>query len=145
MEKRNKSFYQKGNSDGEGFLYLFGFGLLVLFVSWLFGFNFHNTSEGTVKYDDCRQVIQLQPNDWHTYFGTFTGITEKTKAGKVMSGEFVRIKNDNSFLGSSHTCATAYVYEKKQEGNCTDPVYPYLGYDDQCYTTPQGGESYISK
>jgi hypothetical protein len=135
MEKINKGFYQRGSGDGEGILYLVGFVLVVLFISWIFGFNFHGTSEGTVSYSDCRETITLEPNNWHTYFGTFIGTTLKTKSGKTMGGEFVRIVNDKSFLGNSHTCATAYVYEKKQEGNCTDPTYPYLTYDDMCSTT----------
>jgi hypothetical protein len=50
-----------------------------------------------------------------------------------MGGEFVRIVNDSSLLGSNHTCATAYVYEKKQDDVCTDPAYPSLHYDDKCY------------
>lgn len=93
--------------------------------------------EGMVKYDDCRQVITLAPDTWQRYFHTFTCSYLKTKSGKIMRGECVRIENDKSLLSSSHTCATAYVYEKKQEGSCTDPAHPYLTYDDMCSTVPQ--------
>lgn len=134
MNIKNKSFYQKGNSDGEGILYLIGFALFIAVVLWFFGFNYHGTSEGTVDYNDCREIIQLQPNNWHTYFGTFIGYTQKTNSGKVMGGEFVRIVNDSSLFGNSHTCAKAYIYNKKQENICTDPTHPYLTSDDMCST-----------
>jgi hypothetical protein len=128
-----------------------GLGILVVIVliGWgilsLFGVSFGVENEGTVKYDDCRQIITIQDHSWQTYIKQFTCNYIKTKSRLIMSGECVHINTDSSLFSSSHTCATAYVYEKKQEGNCTVAPNLYLGYDDMCYTTPQGGESYINQ
>lgn len=99
--------------------------------------SFFGEREGIIKYDDCRAIVTLQPDTLQKYYRTFTCGYNRTKSGKIMSGECVRIVNDKSFFSSSHTCATAYVYEKEQEGNCTDPARPYLTYDDMCSTVPQ--------
>ncbi len=117
-----------------------GYLLVIAVVAWIiasiFGFNYHSTSEGTTDYSDCREVIQLDADSWHTYFGTFIGQTIKTNSGRTMGGEFVNIKNDSSLFGNSHTCARAYIYQKKQDDVCSESN-PYLGYDDLCYTTSQ--------
>lgn len=134
MEKTKHNFYQKGNDEIFGIIVLVIFGLVVWGILSLFGFSFGIENEGIVKYDDCRQIITLKNGDWQTYTKKFTCIYVKTKSGTVMSGECVHIVNDGSFFGGSHTCATAYVYEKKQGGNCTDPTHPYLTYDDMCST-----------
>lgn len=142
MKETKMSFYQKGNSEIAGIGALIIFGLVAAGILWLFGFNFGMTNEGVVKYDDCRQVITIKSDSWQRYFHSFTCNTYKTKSGVVMSGECVSIKNDSSLFSSSHTCATAYVYEIEPPTNCKNNVkdgiaYPYLGYDDMCYTTPQ--------
>ena len=93
--------------------------------------------EGTIKYDDCRQTITINDGDFQTYINKFTCSYIKTKSGAIMSGECVRVDNDSSFFGSSHTCATAYIYEKKPVNPCTVAPNIYLGYDDMCHTTPQ--------
>lgn len=93
--------------------------------------------EGVVSYEDCRQIINLPSDTWEKYYHTFTCSYRKTQSGLIMDGMCVRIENDRSLFSTSHTCATAYIYEKKQEGNCKDPQYPYMGYDDKCYTVPQ--------
>jgi hypothetical protein len=117
-----------------------GIGVLIVIVLVLWGvyalFGWGERS-GVVKYDDCREIVTLQPDTLQKYYRTFTCGYWRTKSGKIMSGECVRIVNDSSLLSSSHTCATAYVYTKKQEGNCTDPTHPYLTYDDMCSAVPQ--------
>lgn len=123
----------KGDLAGLGSLVVIA--LVVWGILSLFGFNYHGTSEGTVKYDDCREIIYLQPDDWQTYFGTFTGYSIKTNSGKVMGGQFVRIENDSSLFVSGSTCARAYIYTKQQDNVCTDPAYPYLTYNDRCAKT----------
>jgi hypothetical protein len=133
MKNTKRNLYQTGNSESDILIFLAVLALLACIVLWLFGFNYHSTSEGSVKYDDCRVVVNLQPDDWQTYFGTFTGYTLKTKSGRIMGGEFVRIENDGSFFGGGHTCAKAYVYQKKQDDVCTGSQYPRLGYDDMCH------------
>ncbi len=120
--------------------------LLVLgAILWLLGVSFHMENTGTVSYGDCRQVITIADYSWRTYVNQFTCNYEKTKKGVVMDGECVHVINDSSLLTTSHTCSTAYIYQKKQEGGCTDPTHPYIGYDDMCYTTPQGGEEYVNR
>lgn len=129
--------FLKGSSDAETTV---AFGIVALFVIgilWLFGFNFWMTNEGTVKYDDCRQVINLNEGDWQTYFHKFTCNTFKTKSGITMSGECVSIETNSSLFSSGSSCVKAYVYEEKQGGDCNNPSYPYLWYDDQCHSIPQ--------
>jgi len=64
------------------------------------------------------------------------------KSGKIMSGVCVHTDTEKTLLSSSGVCATAYVYEKTPDASCQGNIndgvkYPYLGYDDQCYSTPQ--------
>jgi hypothetical protein len=140
MKTIRNNFYQRGVGEMVGIGSLIVFGLIIAGILWLFGFNFGMKNEGIVDYSDCRQTIYLESGSWRTYFHSFTCNTRKTQSGAVMDGECVSIKNDG-FFGNSHTCAIAYVYEIKStacEGNIKDGVeYPYLGYDDNCYTTPQ--------
>jgi hypothetical protein len=141
MENKN-DFYRRGGGEVEVFLSLIVLALIVWVVASFFGFNYGSTSDGTVSYNDCREVIQIQPDSWHTYFGTFVCNYSKTQSGQIMGGQCVRIVNDSSLFSSSNACATAYVYEAASstacEGDTKDGVsYPYLGYDDNCYTTPQ--------
>ncbi len=142
MKKTKHSFYRKGSGEIEGIMVLVVLALIAWGIASLFGFNYHSTSEGVVTYNDCRAVIQIQPDSWQTYFGTFVCNYTKTQSGQIMGGQCVRIVNDSSLFSTSHSCATAYVYNITSspacEGNTKDGVsYPYLGYDDQCYTTPQ--------
>lgn len=88
--------------------------------------------EGVINFNyrsNCGQIITIQDHSWQTHFKKFTCSYIKTNSGKMMGGECVNIESSNN------SCATAYVYEKKQDNICTDPKYPYLGYDDMCYTT----------
>lgn len=123
----------KGEGGLEGLIYL---GILFL-VGWgigsIFGVSFGVENEGTVTYDDCRQTITIKDKSWKTYVNQFTCSYQKTESGKIMSGECVHIVNDRSLFSSSHTCATAYVYEKKSEIKCSKD-YSYLGYDGKCYS-----------
>lgn len=114
---------------------------------WLFGFNFGVTSEGTVKHDDCRQIISLKSGSWQTYIHNFTCETQKTQSGAIMGGLCVAIRN-SGFFGTGDKRETAYVYWLPLPTTCRGNVkggvaYPYLGYDDMCYTTPQDGEKPI--
>jgi len=117
--------------------YILFFAIVIWGIITLIGFNYHGTNEGTAgNYYVCKQVIQLQPNDLQTYFGTFVGTTLKTRSGFTMGGEYVRMNTENG------VCTRAYVYDKRQDPNCLNNIkdgvaYPYLGYDDLCYTTPQ--------
>ena len=70
--------------------------------------------QGTVKYDDCRQVINLKEGDSGTWGKTFTCDTFKTNDGRVISGECVHVD-----LNSNGSCDTAYVYEKTPQITCS--------------------------
>lgn len=152
------SFYKKGEGEILGIISLAVFAFLGWGILSFFGVSFGVENEGTVTYNDCRQVIKIQDKSWQTYAMKFTCSYSKTQSGKMMSGECVHISNDSSFLGNSHTCATAYVYEKQQDLSCKNSTkgelsypykngfqYPYLGYNDKCYTVPQGAEKYIDQ
>jgi len=141
MKAKKSNFYQRGESEIGGIVSLIVLGLIIAGVLWIFGFNFGMKNEGIVDYSDCREIITLKSDSWQTYFHSFTCNTRKTQSGAIMGGECVSIKNDGSLFCSSHTCATAYIY-KIESTHCKDTIkdgvaYPYLGYDDMCYTTPQ--------
>ena len=140
MKNFERIFYQEGGATAEAIIILLGglffIALLISFGLWIFGFNFGRTYEGTVKYDDCKQIVKVNSDDyWQIYFHKFTCNYIKTKSGAIMGGECVRIEKDQSY--PVPMCAKAYVYQLDSSGVCTDPKYPYLGYDDMCYTTPQ--------
>ena len=132
----------RGAVDSEGLVSI-GFIIIVgLFVLWIFGFNFGRVNEGTVEYDDCREVITIQEGSWQTYFHKFTCSFRKTKSGEIMEGVCISIKTPKSLFSEGDSCLKAYVYEVKNETACKDVIkdgvsYPYLGYDDMCYTNPQ--------
>lgn len=112
--------------------------VVIILVFWgIYSFFGWGEREGVVKYDDCRQIIALAPNTYQKYYKTFTCMYRRTGAGKIMGGECVHIDFINSWLTHSSECETAYVYEKKQEGGCTNPNFPFLGYDDKCHIIPQ--------
>jgi hypothetical protein len=137
MEKTEHDFYRRGSGEAGGLLGLVILGLIIWGIASLFGFNYHGTSEGTIQYNDCREIIQIQPDSWHTYFGTFVCDYAKTQSGQIMGGQCVRIVNDSSLFSNSSACATAYVYEAPAAPVCKNNTYPYLGYDDMCYTMTQ--------
>ncbi len=97
------------------------FGLILWVISGLMG----GESQGTVKYDDCRQVINTKQGNWDTYFKKFTGEDYRSKSGRLISGTYVHIDT------SGGACTTAYVYEKKSDFNCGDNSTP--NYDDSVY------------
>jgi hypothetical protein len=146
MEKAKHNFYQRGDGEAGGIIAIAFIALIVWGVYSSFGWG---EREGVVKYDDCRSVVMLSSDTWQKFYKTFTCTYAKTQSGKVMSGECVHIDTAGTAFSASSACETAYVYEKAQDsackGNTKDGVpYPYLGYDDKCYTTPQGGEATVS-
>lgn len=116
------------------------YGVILLIVLVVFGFNWFQTTEGTIdtSYYQCKKVVYLQ-RGFQTYWHNFTCQNIKTQSGKIMGGKCVATVNDKSLLSNTNNniCATAYVYEQDPSGGvCNDPQYPYLGYDDRCYTYP---------
>ncbi len=102
------------------------FALVAATIKAIFG----GEQEGTVKTDDCRQVVQIQPDDIRTYFQKFTCFYDKTSKGTIRSGFCAHV--DSPWFSTS--CDTAYTYNVPQDPHhCTDPSYPYLAYDDKCY------------
>ena len=87
--------------------------------------------EGTIKTDDCRTRVVLKEGSTDTWFKKFTCSYRKTAKGTLMSGYCEAVDT------SAGVCDTVYFYEKKAPNVCTNPTYPYLGVDDQCYTQPQ--------
>ena len=118
--------------------YLIGAVLVVGAIIWgiysLFGWG---EREGVVKFDDCRQMVTLKPDTLQKYFKSFTCMYRRTESERIMSGECVHVDTAGTLFSSSNECDIAYIYEKEQEGSCTDPKYPYLGYDDMCHTNLQ--------
>jgi hypothetical protein len=87
--------------------------------------------EGTIKTDDCRTKITLTEDSPSTWFKQFTCTYHKTKTAKLISGYCEAVET------TAGACDTVYFYDKKAPKLCTDPKFPYLGYDDMCHTDPQ--------
>ncbi len=122
----NKDF-QRGSSEIDGLLsilFLIGLGV------WFFA---GGERDGVVKYQDCREIVKLQPDTYQKYYKTFTCDIARTVSGKSMGGECVHIEYDGSFLSQSRGCNVAFVYTVKQDAICNDKNYPNLGTDDKCY------------
>lgn len=81
--------------------------LAAFLLSALTGCN-HN--EGTVKYDDCREVINLDKNSWRLMVYPFTCEYYKDDNGKVIGGTCVRVEVDNGLFSHTGRCEKAYVY-----------------------------------
>lgn len=139
--KLTSLFYQRGNSD-EGAL---GCLVIIGIIGWaIYTYQpitiFGGEREGSVKFDDCREVVYLNPDTIQKYYKTFTCSYRKTDKGVLLNSNCVHVDNDSTLFTSSHTCKTAYVYSfqlEKNHGGCSDLAYPYLGYDDKCYSEPQ--------
>lgn len=117
---------QRGNSTGETIWGILVFGLIIWGVFALIGhFTRSTESEGTVKYDDCKQIITTKQGSSDTYGKNFTCNTYKSKSGRLISGICVHIDTENG------ACTKAFVYEKKSEFNCGDNSAP--NYDDSVY------------
>jgi hypothetical protein len=90
-------------------------------------------SEGTVKYEDCRQIIAIKQGDWVANFKSFVCDMRRTTNGKVMAGFCVHV--DTTPDGK---CERAYTYHKIPEVACS-AEYPYLGTDGKCHRTFEEG------
>lgn len=86
---------------------------------------FGGESEGTVKYDDCRQTITIKQNSWDTLFKKFICSDFKSNSGKLISGTCVHIDTE------SGSCKTVYIYTKEPDINCGNNSTPDV--DDKCY------------
>ena len=83
--------------------------------------------DGTVKYDDCREIIQLKGRSAFATIGKdFTCSISRTKSGKSMGGQCVSVAL--SLLDGK--CERAYVYEKKPANVCWPNSH--LTYEDMC-------------
>jgi hypothetical protein len=87
--------------------------------------------EGFTKTDDCRNTVMVQEGSLGTWFKKFTCTVKKTKSGKTISGVCVSVVTEGS------VCQTVYTYSKKPAVECSDPKFPYLGYDDMCHSDYQ--------
>lgn len=90
--------------------------------------------EGTVKYDDCREIIYLKPDSLRVYFHQFICQYTRRESGKIVTGTCVYVDTESRLFSSSSKCKTAYIYDfvSKPDAGCTKE-YPYLGNDKKCY------------
>jgi hypothetical protein len=84
--------------------------------------------EGTVKWSDCREKIDVNNSDFEKITRKYTCEFYKTRKGNILGGTCVHIEYDNN-----GQCKTAYYYWKKQDNICLDKAFPKLGQDDLCY------------
>ena len=122
-----------------------GFGVLVIIGLIIWGVTslVGGEREGFVKYDDCRQTINLKADTLQKYYKKFTCSYSNTLSGKIMGGTCVHVDTSGGLFSNESTCETAYVYEKDPEVTCSKE-YPYLGIDDKCYTVWGSGRVYAA-
>lgn len=102
-----------------------------LFVLLLAGCG---ADEGTVKYDDCRTIINLPSNNLQKYYKTFTCEYERRTTGKIVSAFCVHVDVDKGFFYSSGKCERAYIYTSEQsepDRGCSKP-FLFLG-KNKCF------------
>jgi len=132
--RRTSKHHQRGEGDSAA-LGVLALILVAYGIFWLI--EQPGEREGFVNISDCRETVTLTPDTFQKYFKPFTCTNRETRSGKIMGGQCVHIEYDSSLFSSSNVCKTAYVYEEPPDALCADPKYPYLGYDDKCYTIPQ--------
>jgi hypothetical protein len=82
----------------------------ILALSFLLVFSGCSHNEGTVKYDDCREIIKLDKDSWRLNLYSFTCDYSKNVSGEIMGGICVRIELDDSLFSHTGICKKAYVY-----------------------------------
>jgi len=93
-------------------------------------FFFGGERVGTVRYQDCREIVRLKDNPLRKLYTTFTCSYQRTVTGKLMGGECVSVKTTSS----GETCQIAYLYEKKSEFVC--PSNTHVMPDETCACGP---------
>ena len=84
-----------------------------------------------VKTDDCRTRLIVKPDSSDTWFKKFT-------CAALQLNRSVLIRQTCEAVETScSACEVVYSYEKKGPRVCSDPKFPYLHIDDQCYTYPE--------
>lgn len=81
---------------------------VLLFLTILLSGCSHN--EGTVKYDDCREIINLEKNSWRFSVYPFTCEYFRDDKGTIIGGTCVRVELDDGLFFKSGRCERAYVY-----------------------------------
>jgi hypothetical protein len=105
----------KSSDQALGFGALVIIGLIIWGVTSLIG----GEREGSVKYDDCRQTINLKSDTFQKYYKKFTCEYEKTSSGKMMGGTCVHVDTSGGRFSNASTCETGYVYQKDPEVTCS--------------------------
>jgi hypothetical protein len=113
----------------SGLLILGIVGLTVWGISAVIG----GEREGFVQFSDCREEVTLSSDTLQKYYKKFTCSYVRSEGGNLMGGTCVHVDLAGGLFSDGGECTRAYVYEKKPEVTCR-PEFPYLGYDDKCYT-----------
>ena len=83
--------------------------------------------EGTVKFDDCREIIRIDANSLRLWAKRFTCDTKSTESGQLMSATCASVETTQ--YGA---CQRAFVYTKQTTRRCQEAT-PWFGYDDRCH------------
>jgi hypothetical protein len=105
-------------------------GIGVAGVVWLYT-TIWGEQEGQVNYEDCRNKITIQEGSADALFKDFTCTYGKTRSGKILNGICAHVVTEGP------VCQTVYIYSKKSQVVCSDPKFPFAGYDDLCHMDPQ--------
>lgn len=89
--------------------------------------NFAGEVDGTVKYEDCREQIQIARDSPRILMKRFTCDTQRTRSGRVMSATCVHVETTND-----GACQRAYIYRKPPALTCSEDK-PFLDPNEECY------------
>ena len=87
--------------------------------------------EGIVKTGDCRSTVTVAEGAPATWFKKFTCDYVRSRAGKIIGGNCIAVDIEGA------ACKAVYVYKKRSTVACAEPT-PYVGFDEQCHSDPQG-------
>lgn len=77
--------------------------------------------EGTVKYNDCREIIILEENSLEKNKLDFICEYSRSQGGKVLGGLCVHAEIDQY-----NKCSRAYIYYAEPELQCAEGTFPTI-------------------
>lgn len=95
--------------------------------------------EGTIKYDDCRERIEIQPSEYNRSFYRFVCSTKRTFDDHLMSQTCAHVE-----LTETGVCTRVSLYSRGPELTCQVST-PWLGFDGKCHAELATGYEYAAK
>lgn len=121
------SAHESGEADFIAIVILAIIGLAAYGGYALFKKELGSEVEGVVRYDDCRQTIQLKSRDDAPFGRQFVCNTQTTLSGVRMTATCASVETT-----PDGKCERVYVFGKSAAVTCPS-ASPWLGYDDKCH------------